>query len=155
VGAVVHVYFSWTVYSQFTVPGEWKVISSKSSKDQMVFAFQIPNPADEGTPDSTNLAVISSYLKDAVSRAAFEKKASDRDPRAREQHLVESWGCSTFTAKQGATNYSIWDCYRIIAECGVHVRFAWPSLPKNPTNYDKQMEAVLVEVLKSIVPFSK
>ena len=147
--------FSIVKRVQFTVPGDWKVMSSRSDKDLTVFVFQLPNPADEGTPDSTNLAVVSSYLRDDASRDAFEKKASERDPRAREQHLVESWSCSTFTAKQGATNYDVWDCYRVVAKCGVHVRFAWPSLPKNAPNYGKQMEMTLVVVLKSIIPSPK
>lgn len=32
---------------------------------------------------------------------------------------------------------------RIVADCGVSVRIAWPHLSKNPPDYDKQMETVL------------
>jgi len=144
--------FSIVSRVRFTVPGNWKVISSKSDPAITVFAFQIPNPADEGTPDSTNLAFIASYLKDSAARSAFEKKASTREPNAQERKLVEKWACTNFSGKQGATTYEAWDCYRIAAECGVHVRIAWPHLPKNPPDYDKSMEEALEEVLKSVEP---
>jgi hypothetical protein len=41
---------------------------------------------------------------------------------------------------------------RIVADCGVSVRIAWPHLPKNPPDYDKQMEAVLSSFLTSVGP---
>jgi hypothetical protein len=34
---------------EFAVPGDWPVVSSKSTADQTVFAFQIPYAAEEGT----------------------------------------------------------------------------------------------------------
>jgi hypothetical protein len=144
--------FSIVSRVRFTVPGNWKVISSKSDSIVTVFAFQIPNPADDGTPDSTNLAFIASDLKDSVARSTFEKKASGREPNARERKLVEKWACTSFSGKQGTTTYEAWDCYRIVAECGVHVRLAWPHLPKNPADYDKSMQAALKDVLESVAP---
>ena len=137
---------------RFTVPGNWKVISSKSDPSITVFGFQIHTPAEEGTQDSTNLAFIASYLKDSAARSAFEKKASTREPNAQERKLVEKWACTTFSGKQGATTYEVWDCYRIVASSGVYVRIAWPLLPKNPPDYDKSMKAALKDVLESVTP---
>jgi hypothetical protein len=144
--------FSIVARVKFAVPADWKVISSKSDAEITVFAFQIPNPADEGTPDSTNLAFIASHLKDPAARSAFEKKASRREPNAKDKKLVDKWSCTSFSGKQGTTTYEAWDCYRIVGECGVYVRIAWPHLPKNPPDYDKDMEAALEEVLKSVAP---
>src|SRR5215475_6257921 len=85
---------------QFSVPGDWPVVASKSTPEKTVFAFQIPNKADEGTSDSTNLSIISSFLKDAQQREAFEKKATSLGPNAQAKNLLDGWRCSTFTAKQ-------------------------------------------------------
>jgi hypothetical protein len=144
--------FSIVARVRFAVPGDWKVISSKSDAEVTVFAFRMPNPADEGTPDSTNLAFIASYLKDQAAKSAFDKKASHREPNASDRRLVDKWSCTSFSGNQEATSYEVWDCYRIVAKCGVHVRMAWPHLPKNPPDYDKSMEAALKDVLESVAP---
>ena len=140
---------------QFSVPGEWLVIASKSTSEKTVFAFQIPNRADEGTSDSTNLSIISSDLKDAKDREAFDKKAATAEHGAVDKPLIGGWGCRSFTANQDKTQYVDWDCYRVVADCGVFVRMAWPHLSKNPVDYDKQMERVLSDFLSSIVPSKK
>ena len=140
---------------QFSVPGDWPVIASKSTPEKTVFAFQIPNRADEGTPDSTNLSIISSYLKDAKDREAFDKKAAIPEHGAVDRSLIDGWGCRSFTAMQDKTQYVDWDCYRVVADCGVFVRMAWPHLPKNSGDYDKQMEKVLSDFLTSVGPSKK
>ena len=140
---------------QFSVPGTWPVVASKSTPEKTVFAFQIPNKADEGTSDSTNLSIISSFLKDVQEKEAFEKKATSLGPNAQVKKLLKGWRCSTFTAKQGSTEYIDWDCYRVVADCGVFVRAAWPHLPKNPADYDKQMESVISTFLQNIKPSEK
>ena len=141
---------------QFSVPGDWPVIANKSTSEKTVFAFQIPNPADKATSDSSNLVVIASDLKTAQDKEAFQTKPPTADHNALERNLVEDWRCGTFTAKQHSseTEYVIWDCRRVIADSGVSVRIAWPHLPKNSPDYDNQMEVVLSNFLKSVVPFN-
>jgi hypothetical protein len=140
---------------QFSVPANWSVIANKSTSEKTVFAFQIPNSADEGTPDSSNLSIIATDLKTAQDRDAFQTQPSSTDNNAQEKKLVDDWGCSTFSAIQHSTKtqYVIWDCRRTIADCGVSVRMAWPHLPKNPPDYDRQMETVLSSFLTSVGPF--
>jgi hypothetical protein len=141
--------------AQFSVPANWKVIANKSTSGKTVFAFQIPNSADEGTSDSSNLSIIATDLKTAQDREAFQTQPANTDHNAQEKKLVEGWGCSTFSAVQHSTNteYVIWDCRRTIADCGVSVRMAWPHLPKNPSDLDNQMEIVLSNFLTSVGPF--
>ena len=138
---------------QFSVPSDWPVIANKSTSEKTVFAFQIPNPADEGTPDSSNLSIIATDLKTAQDKDAFQAQAQSTDNEAHERGLVEGWTCSTFSANQRSTKYEIWDCRRIIADCGVSVRIAWPHLPKNPADYDNEMEMTLSNFLTNVGPF--
>ena len=149
------VVFSIYARIQFSVPPDWLVISSKSDTTNTVFAFQIPNPAEEGTPDSTNLVIVASDLKQPGAKAAFEKKASNPEEKAQKRKLVDHWGCSSFSATQGSTEYEIWDCCRTVTDCGVYVRAAWPHLPKNSPEYDKTMETRLAQVLNSVAPSVK
>jgi hypothetical protein len=148
--AADRVIFSIFARVQFSVPADWLVISSKSDVSKTVFAFQIPNAADEKTHDSSNLSIIASDLKTPEDKAAFEKKGSHPDPKSEKRELVDEWSCSSFSAKQAETRYVIWDCHRIVDKCGVSVRMAWPLLTKNPLDYDKQMETALTDVLKSV-----
>jgi hypothetical protein len=140
---------------QFSVPADWPVIANKSTSEKTVFGFQVPNAADKNTSDSSNLSIIATDLRIAQERDTFQKQASGTDHNAQEKNLVEGWGCSTFSAIQHSTQtqYVIWDCRRIIADCGVSVRMAWPHLPKNPPDYDKQMETVLSNFLTGVGPF--
>jgi hypothetical protein len=150
-------YVDFTIFDRikFSVPGNWKVLASKSSADKTVFAFQIPNAADEGTTDSSNLSIISSFLRDAQDREAFEKKARYREPNAKQRKFVEGWLCSSFSSMQRSTEYVVWDCSRAVGDCGVAVRVAWPHLVKNPVDYDIRMEAVLSDFLTSVGPSNK
>jgi hypothetical protein len=150
--ATDYVEFSVVQRIKFFVPGNWPVISSKSTPEKTTFAFQIPNRADKKTPDSSNLVIVSSYLSNAQEKEDFEKTASTIENNATDQKLVVGWGCQTFTGMQKSTQYVVWDCYREVADCGVKVRIAWPHLPKNPPDYDKQMEAVLSDFLSSVTP---
>jgi hypothetical protein len=140
---------------QFSVPGIWPVIANKSTSEKTVFAFQIPNAADKGTSDSSNLSITAADLKTAQDRDVFQKQVSSGDHDAQEKKLVDGWECSTFSAIQHSTQaqYVIWDCRRTIDDCGVSVRLAWPHLPKNPADYDNQMETVLSTFLTSVGPF--
>lgn len=140
---------------QFTVPGDWVVISSKSGPVKTVFGFQIKNAADKGTPDSTNLAIISYNLNDSEANADYQKKTLPQDEKAEKKELAENWNCNTFSRKQGSTPYEIWDCDRIVSECGVSVRMAWPHLHKNPPAYDESMRTALMDVLNSVVASPK
>jgi hypothetical protein len=140
---------------EFSVPGEWPVIASKSDPVRTTFAFQVPNPADAGTNDSTNLVLLSYYLDDSSAKAAFEKKATKQDPKAEEEKIVDGWSCSSFSAPQGSTPYEIWDCNRIVSGIGVYVRMAWPHLGKNKSDYNKSMVIVLTDFLRSVTASPK
>jgi hypothetical protein len=140
---------------EFSVPGEWPVIASKSDAVRTTFAFQVPNPADTGTDDSTNLMLLSYYLDDSSAKAAFEKKANKQDPKAEEKKIVDDWSCSSFSAPQGSTPYEIWDCNRIVSGTGVYVRMAWPHLGKNAPDYNERMVSVLTDSLRSVAASPK
>jgi hypothetical protein len=141
---------------QFSVPADWRVIADKSTAEKTVFAFQIPNAADEGTSDSSNLSITAMNLKSVQDRGDFQKQAPSNSQTAQERDLVKDWECSAFSATQRSTqtNYIIWDCRRLIADSGISVRVAWPHLRKNPPDYDKQMELVLSTFLSHVGPFN-
>jgi hypothetical protein len=68
-------------------------------------AQRFPNAADIGTSGSTNLSIISSDLKTTKDRDAFTKQGLSTDHNAQQRKLVEGWQYSSFSAKQGKTEY--------------------------------------------------
>ena len=154
-GAVDKVAFTIFAEIQFAVPADWQVIANKSDTKSTLFAFKISNPAEEGTPDSTNLVLQSFYLKELEAKAKFEEKSKPQDPSARKRSVAAHWDCTSYAGKQGSTSYDVWDCHRTLAKAGVYVRLAWPHLSNNPPNYDQQMQATLVDVLTSVGPPAK
>jgi hypothetical protein len=154
-GAVDKVVFTIFAEIQFAVPADWQVVANKSDTKSTLFAFKIPNPAEEGTPDSTNLVLQSFYLKESEAKAKFEEKSKPQDPSARKRAVAAHWDCTSFTGTQGSTSYDVWDCHRTVAKAGVYVRLAWPQLSGNAPNYDQQMQSTFVDVLTSVGPPAK
>jgi hypothetical protein len=110
--------------------------------------FQISNKADEDTRDSTNIAVllyeIGSYTaSDAYTATHFQAAYGTRSQ-------VEEWEAFTDHAKQDNIEYAVRTAFRDVADVHVAVRLGWPHLPKNPANYDSEMEQTFRSLLNSV-----
>jgi hypothetical protein len=134
------------------IPAEdhWSVLSMKTKTPVIEALFQIPNPADAGTPESTNLVIQFFPLASAEGRAAMAESPPRAGPEPARVETVGGW---TVTRQRGtlrATTYSVVDARRELTGFAVKVRFAWPHLAKNPGDYDRQMESILRSVLETI-----
>jgi hypothetical protein len=83
-------YQAFSIYDNqvtFDVPADWVVIQKDSNANVDVVVFQVKNPADEGTPDSTNVAVL--VYKD--------KKVTVEDIAASSMNRIKGYpgGCGT------------------------------------------------------------
>jgi hypothetical protein len=137
-------------YVGFTVPGNWSLIAMQSHLPITVTAFQIPDAADEGTKDSTNLAVRLFQPDSDKAQAAL--KVSEN------QYIAENWTSETYKAwtihkhdaAQGPTTYTIVDAYTPVADVDCGVRLAWPHLAMHSGEYGSSMKAVLMSLLDSM-----
>jgi hypothetical protein len=75
------------------------------------------------------------------------KKYGTVAPTVRNQ---EGWTVYSQTATQQGAKYTIVDAVRKAADVTVLIRFAWPALPTNPTNYDGSMATALQAVQRSV-----
>jgi hypothetical protein len=136
-------------YVSYTVGGNWKVLSMQTRPPTTAAVFQIPNPADNGTPDSTNLALMTFETESPEASAAItsSRKRFDR----KEGHTqYKRWELFAQGGKQVSTNYSVRDAYRKVPGAFVIVRIAWPHLKQNLNDYDSRMETIFRSVLDSI-----
>ena len=116
----------------FSVPATWTQIDPKGIEG---IGFQIPNPADQGTPDSANLAVTFQVnpghpFGESLRNAGAEIKAHGGElvmkvPKTSLQDAV-----LLFHVRQGSMPYIIIDRLARRSDIEVHVRASWPLLPK-------------------------
>jgi len=137
---------------RFAVPGDWAVLSVQSLPPGPTFAFQVPNPADQGTPDSTNISVTIFRLSDKTAdgaRQVIGKAYGSAPPKISN---YKTWTIYTQEASQGQTAYTIVDGVHDDnhLDTAVAIRLAWPHLRRNAASYDADMQAQLRQLLDSV-----
>ena len=136
-------------YVSYTVESDWKVLSMRTQPPKTAALFQIPNPADNGTPDSTNLTLMTFERDSVEASATFTKLAGKlRSDGRHEKH--KQWDVFAQEAKQDSTDYSIRDAFREVPGAFVMIRIAWPHLKQNPKDFDSRMEALFHSLLDSV-----
>lgn len=142
-------FFTQKGYVSFTVPASWPVLNSQSGKAVSLMAFQIPNSADKGTPDSTNLAIRTYNPATGEGKAAIAKigrTLGSKKPKVRSRN---GWTLYVQQAHQGRTLYTIIDAQKRVAGVVASAMIAWPHLTGNTGDYDQQMETIFHLVLDS------
>ncbi|WP_154668249.1 hypothetical protein [Pseudoduganella violaceinigra] len=137
-------------YVRFAVPDEWIVLNMNTKPPVSVAAFQVPNPADEGTPHSTNVALTLFHVETERGRAAVSSVGKAYSPKPPVVSTLEGWTIYTQEAKQEGTTYSIIDAKKPCADVVVALRFAWPHLSSDPRGYDKST-SIAFEALRHSV----
>jgi hypothetical protein len=137
-------------YVTYTVPGDWKVLDMYTKAPKTSAIFQINNPADEGTPDSTNLGVLTFETNSPEATATFQKMAAKYRAEASARGKHGAWKVFSCQAPQARTMYHGRYAIRDVPGAHVFVTFAWPQLPRNPPDYDRRMEATLFHFLDSV-----
>jgi hypothetical protein len=137
---------------RFDVLGNWPTVAMQPLPPIAAAAFQIPNPADAGTSDSTNVAYTIFSLDDDRARAARAKvgKQYGSNPPTVEQY--HGWTISRQEANQGSTTYTMLD--GVIGlhglDADIAIRLAWPHLVTNAPDYDATMEQLYRKLLDSV-----
>jgi hypothetical protein len=135
----------------FTAVDEWPVVAAQTHLPTAVMAFQIPNSADEGTSDSTNLSLSLYDLDTPQGRKAFAALHTPSGSTPCTASAIDAWDTSCAEARQGNTTYTIMDARRReVADVAANVRLAWPHLPSNPGDYDTKMKAAFRDFVLSV-----
>lgn len=135
----------------FTTADDWTVLQMQSKLPVAVAVFQLPNAADEGTPDSTNLVLTLFEHGSEKEKTVFAAPVAQLGATPPAVESFGGWTIYRQDAKQGATPYSIWDAKKEgVADVSASVRFAWPHLANNPANYGERMETTFKAFLKSV-----
>ena len=136
----------------FTVPANWRVLGMQARPPVSAAVFQAPNPADTGTPDSTNVLVSVLHLDADKARAARMNVGKALGPTPPVTSQYHGWTVYAQQGSQSATTYTVLDSVRDVPDLdiAVAVRVAWPHLSGNARGYDADMTAVFHRLLDSV-----
>jgi hypothetical protein len=138
----------------FTVDDDWAVLNMQSKLPVAAAVFQLPNPADRQTADSTNLVLKFYDLNTDAGRTAYDVPVKQYGSSAPKTENVDAWTIFRQEALQGATRYTILDARRDqvadSANISATARLAWPHLKGNAKKYDALMEARFRKFLNSV-----
>lgn len=131
-------------------PAHWKVLAEKTDFPIAITVFQVPNPADQGTRDSTNV-VVGAYAansQQAQDALASTKRRFPKTGLATRRQA--GWEIESYTGLQGLTRYRLLDGTKVMADKTLFVRAAWPTLPRNAPSYDADMKRAFELLLHDV-----
>jgi hypothetical protein len=137
-------------YVRFSVPDDWRVLRMQTKPPVSTAVFQVLNPADDGTPHSTNIVVSLLHEDSEKGQRAAAIIGKPYGPTPAEVRKLNDWTIYTQTPNQQGTKYTVVDAKRSMADVVVHIRFAWPSLPNNPAGYSESMRAAMSALQDSV-----
>ncbi len=127
----------------YQIGDEWIAVSEQGERSVSTVVYQIPNPADARTADSTNIVLVLYDLTTPKGRGGYESPLphySDATP------VISSsgdWSIVKHSGTQNDVQYTILDARNDnVADLAATVRLAWPHLPGNSRDYDQDMEEI-------------
>jgi len=138
-------------YVGFVVADDWMVQAMDTKGAIARIAFQLPNPSDAGTPESTNLVLVLYDLATKQGREGYHQPIKQYGSKAPDSQVIDGWTVYRQQGLQGTVDYTILDAKRNdVADRAAYVRLAWPHLSGNAPGYDEYMERTFRQFLGSV-----
>jgi hypothetical protein len=131
--------------------GDWAVINIHSDLPAAGFDFQIPDPADQGTSESTNISLDVYQPATREARNAEAQFGRSLEPAGRpKMETYNGWTiCSQGVVAKG-TPYSLIDAESRQGDVEVFVHLNWPHLSGQPGTHNADMRALMLKTLDSV-----
>lgn len=131
-------------------PESWVIIKHQVGSTSDLIAFQILDPADEGTDDSANVTVIAFDLREVHATLKFTQSLLEHGKLKHVEKEQGKWIIYTWHSKQGETNYEVRDCYLTSNKYGIYVRLAFPKLEKTTKEWSTKLDVDFKQVLEAL-----
>jgi hypothetical protein len=140
---------------KFTAPASWPVIMQKTEGNPQAVAFQVKNPAEEGTGEATRVSVNTKLLDDPgnfqmLVNADVNKGKQMSDYEKRDDGVDAS--VLRFFARDGKTRYEFRETWYLNGHVLVHIRCARPMLEKTTAQWTADYEKGCAEIMQSAKP---
>ena len=142
-------------YVKFSAPSQWPVILQKTEGNPQVVAFQVKDPADEGSGEATRVTVTTKLLDDtsnfqALVNADVDKGKQMSDYEKRDDGVDPS--VLRYFARNGKTRYEYRETWYLNGHAMVHVRCARPMLEKTTAQWTADYEKGCAQIMQSAKP---
>ncbi|MBW8880408.1 MAG: hypothetical protein JF615_02985 [Asticcacaulis sp.] len=137
-------------FVRFPAGEDWTVLDMQPYMPVAAAVFQIPDSADAGTGDSSNMIVGLYKPGDASADNGFAAIGQQLGETAPTIETHGAWRIYRQTAAQGETEYSILDARSRIADVNVGIRMAWPHLKDQPADHEDAMRTLFLNELDGI-----
>jgi hypothetical protein len=138
-------------YVAFTVGDDWKVVQLQGKTPVATAVYQLPNPGDEKTSESTNIVLVLYDLATDRGRRRFNIPLPTYGANKPIESTLNGWTVFVQSGIQNDIEYTILDARREkVGDVAATVRVAWPHLPGNANGYDEKMEKTFRAFLASI-----
>jgi hypothetical protein len=142
-------------YVKFKAPPAWPVIMQKTEGNPQVVAFQVKDPADEGTGEATRVTVDTKLLDDSSNFQATVNVGMDKAKQmpGYEQH-TEGVDASVFRyfALNSKTRYEYRETWYLNGHLVVHVRCVRPMLAATTAQWTADYDKGCADIMQSLRP---
>lgn len=140
---------------RFKVPSGWTAMMQKTDGNPQAIAFQVPDPAAQGSDDATSVTVKTRHLANDSQFGVIVREQIDH---ARQQPGYEADATGTdasthrYHVVRGQTKYAVRDSFREVGGVAVEVRCQRPLLDATPAAWSAQFDADCSAVVASLAP---
>jgi hypothetical protein len=140
---------------KFSAPAEWPVILKKTEGLPQFIAFQVKDPADQGSGEASQVSVEAKLLNDASTFQALVNAGTDKAKQT-PGYDQRTEGVDATTLRYYGTNgkqrYEYRETWYLDAKIFLHVRCSRPMLEATSAAWTAAYEAGCAQVMLSIKP---
>jgi hypothetical protein len=131
--------------------GDWQVLKAHGDLPSAGFDFQVPDAADQGTEESTNISIDVYQPDTRADRDAQADFGKSLEPAGRpKKETYNGWTIYSQSLVAKGTPYTIIDAESRQADTDVIVHLNWPHLTGQPGTHNADMRTMLLKTLDSV-----
>src|SRR5579883_1264106 len=137
---------------KFSAPSDWPPIMQKTEGTPQFVAFQVRNPADQGSGEVSQASVEAKLLNDASTFPALVNAGTDK---AKQMPGYEARGDSVganalhYIALDGKQRYEYREAWYLDLKIFIHIRCARPLLTETSTAWTAAFESGCAQLMRT------
>lgn len=142
-------------FVNFSAPPDWQVIMEKNEGTPQFIAFQVKDPADTGSGESSRVTVETRLLDNSSNFQAMVNREVDKAKHMADyKQTTEGVPASTlrYHALNGKTQYEYRETWYLNGHVFVHVRCERPMLAKTTAQWTTAYNQGCAQIMQTIKP---
>ncbi|MBN8888601.1 MAG: hypothetical protein J0I77_23005 [Rudaea sp.] len=139
---------------KFSAPSNWPAIMQKTEGTPQFVAFQVRDPADQGSGEASQVSVEAKVLNDASTFPALVNAGSDKAKQMPGYEARSGDGANVlhYLALNGKQRYEYRETWYLDSKILIHVRCARPLLAATTAEWTAAYDAGCAQVTRTAKP---